>query len=983
MLLALAVGVAFTSGFQTWAVRRTLASHPGLTASVGRVNASLGRVQVEQFRVTQAGATLTLPSVDVELPVLSAAGGKVQIKKLVAKGWTVDLTAPAVAGAAPLPTPMLPVAAPAQAATAVFQGVFNQLKLPVDLAVDAVELEGEVILPVAAGQPPARVHVTLTGGQLGAGHEGKFAFSATTVLAPTAPVNALNATGTLAAAMDTPRTFSRLSARIEAEARGPQFPQGTKLSAALTAGQANAGESYTIVVETAGKKLLAVQADYPAANRTAGGKPLQGAWMLDLTDDDLTPFALGRPLPDFVAKGEGKFEAGTALAAFSASGRFVLSADKLGVVRPELESFGTIKAALDFDLMQEGETLHVASLALDLSGQRPVLAVKSLQPFAFNVRTHLPAADDPAKDLLSVDLLGVPLAWAQPFVPGLVLAGGDLHGSFAVGVRNANTAALRPTLPLIVENLSVTQAGKPLIRAVDLSLKLSADYTAQGWQAELAGFTARSAGATLLTLEAKAGQLVGADQPIKATGQWTGSLPAVLAQPATSGLLALTGGRAAGDFAVSLGSKKEVQAKLALTVTGLVVDPKISTVALPAITAGVRADIGQDGKIVLNVPLVLEREGRKSDLTLDGTLTRASGGLTMTGRVSSSFLAAEDAQVLAVPLVTKPAPPAQSLATGQPAVVRDTLPFWNGVSGEVSLALKKVSYQQSFEVTDVGGTLRLDAGAIKLEGARAGLGEGSDLKLNGGLTFDAKAKEPYALKADLAVNNFNSAPVFKALNPGKAPTIEGRFNVTSQLAAVAPNSSLLVERARGDFQLSSKGGTCRLLQADLSDKIQRTQSTVATLGGLLAAATGRDKIADYANRTQIVTEVADDWKEIPFDQLNVVVRRDNDLNIMLQDFTLISPTKRLVGTGQIRHAEGIPLLAQALDLRLQLSAQGKTADLMNRASLLNGQKDNLGYIAFLTPIRITGTLGNPDTSEFRTALLKAAGSSLLNNLLGR
>ena len=77
------------------------------------------------------------------------------------------------------------------------------------------------------------------------------------------------------------------------------------------------------------------------------------------------------------------------------------------------------------------------------------------------------------------------------------------------------------------------------------------------------------------------------------------------------------------------------------------------------------------------------------------------------------------------------------------------------------------------------------------------------------------------------------------------------------------------------------------------------------------------------------------------------------------------------------------MLGQAIDLRLQLSAQGKTAELMNRASLLNGQKDNLGYIGFITPIRISGTLENPDTSEFRNALLKAAGSSLLNNLLGR
>jgi hypothetical protein len=979
VLLAVAVAVAFTSGFQTWAARKAIASQPGLAASVGRVSAGLQHVQVEQLRFVQSGVTLTVPLIDADLSVISAASKDVRIKRLTAKGWTVDLTSSA-SGADAAPAPLSP-AAPAQAAAAAFQGVFNQLKLPVDVAVDAVELEGEVIVPVSAGQPPARIHLKLSGGQLGAGREGQFTFSAAASLAPTAPVNALGANGTLAAAMDTPRTFSRLAAKIEAEARGPQFPQGTKLSAALTAGQANAGESYTVVLEASDRKLLAVQADYPAGGaRPGGGKPLQGSWMLDMADRDLAPFALGRALPVFAAKGEGKFDADAALTSVSASGRLALSLDKLGVIRPELESFGAIKTALDFDLVQEKNSVRVASLTAEVSGARPVLTMKSLQPFEFNLQTRAPKAADPTKDLLSIDVQGLPLAWAQAFAPaGFTLSGGDVRGAFALGVRNAGAAALRPIQPLTVTNLALSQGDKPLVQALDVSLKLSADYTAQGWQAELSEVTARNAGTatTLLTLEAKAGQLAGADQPVKATGQWTANLPPLLAQPAASGLFVLTGGRAAGDFAASLGSKQEIQAKLALT--GLTVDPKTSPATLPTVNVGVRADIAPDGKITLNAPVVLEREGRKSDFTLDGTLAKTAAGLNVTGRVTSAFLAVEDAQLLAVPLASKPAAPA---AAGKPPA-KDTLPFWNGISGEIALALKKVAYQQSFEATEIGGTLRIDAGAIKLDGARAGLGEGSDLKLNGNVTFDAKAREPYALKADLAVNNFDSAALFKAINPGKAATIDGKFNVTTQLAATALTPASLADQARGDFQLSSKGGTCRLLQADLSDKIQRTQSTVATLGGLLAAATGRDRIADYANRTQIVTEVADDWKEIPFDQLNVVVRRDNDLNIILQDFTLISPTKRITGTGEIKHADGTPLLGQAIDLRLQLSAQGKTADLMNRASLLNGQKDNLGYVGFITPIRISGTLENPDTSEFRNALLKAAGSSLLNNLLGR
>ena len=158
----------------------------------------------------------------------------------------------------------------------------------------------------------------------------------------------------------------------------------------------------------------------------------------------------------------------------------------------------------------------------------------------------------PAKDLLSLDLQDVPLAWAQPFIKRFNFSGNDLHGSFVVGARSGGFA-VRPVGPLTIGNLSVSQATKPLVRAADISLQASADYTPQGWQAEFAGVTVRSGGATLLTLSARAGQLAGKDQPIKLAGQWTANLPAVLAQPLAADYAVLTGGKAAGDFAASLG----------------------------------------------------------------------------------------------------------------------------------------------------------------------------------------------------------------------------------------------------------------------------------------------------------------------------------------------------------------------------------------------------------------------------------------------
>ena len=79
------------------------------------------------------------------------------------------------------------------------------------------------------------------------------------------------------------------------------------------------------------------------------------------------------------------------------------------------------------------------------------------------------------------------------------------------------------------------------------------------------------------------------------------------------------------------------------------------------------------------------------------------------------------------------------------------------------------------------------------------------------------------------------------------------------------------------------------------------------------------------------------------------------------------------------------MLAQPLALQLSLGARGRLEELLKRASLLEGKQDNLGYAAFMVPIKIGGTLAKTDTSELGKALLNSAleRSGLLDGLLGK
>ena len=982
-LLLAAVGVVFTSGFQTWAARRALAGQPGIGVSLGRVTAGLSHVRLDDVQVVQDGAVLTVPRVSVDLPVLSALRQRVLIRHLEARDWTLDLT-----HLRPRPPALPPIAAPqvsrdffplpsAYADVAptvtplVFGGILNELRLPVDLALDGVDLAGDVLLPVLPGQAAARAKVTITGGSLASGHPGKFDYTAVILFAGDGvPVRELHVNGTLGVVMDTPRSIARFVADTAADAVGPKFPHGVKLAVDLSVARTAVGENYAVAVRSGAKQLGAVETSF-----AAGESHLRGTWRLDMHDTDLAPFVLGRELPVFEAAGDGRFDLDSHLVELNASGRLNATASGLAAVRPALGVLGAVQLAAEFDLTRRGDDTRVDRLAVTVAGAKPVISVQALQAFAFNLKTHELNVTDPAKDLLGIVFQGLPVAWISPLLDrtGLVVTGDELQGEFAAGARDGGFA-LRPKSPLTIGHLSVSGAGgRPWLRSVDVSLMASADYTPQGWQVQFAPLAASSNGSPLFALELKAGQLAGKAQPIKLAGDWTAQLPGLLSQPFAERGAALTGGEAHGEFAASLGERREIQVRLALTnLMAAALGP------LPGVAADLRVDLDDDGKVTFNAPLSFERAGRKSDVTLAGTLAKGPAGTVVDAHITGDFLAIDDVQALGVPLLA--APVEATTAIGNADKSSPVRPFWSGLGGQCALALKKVAYGDKLQIADISAVLRLEGNTLKFTGGRGAFGPDSTVRLTAGLTSDPAGTHPYVFVGDLALDNFDSTTLFQALDASKRATVEGRFNLQSHLAGTGATLADVAEHTRGDLRLSSKGGIFRALSADMSDRIQKTQSRVAAIGSFLGVVTD-----DYLNKTKIISDIAKALAEIPYDQLSVTAVRDDALNLVIKDFTLISPEVRLGGTGMIHHAPDVPLVAQALELQLNLGARGQLGDLMKRAGLLETQQDSLGYAAFAVPLKLGGTLAKPDTGAIRDALLNSAleRSGLLDSLFGR
>src|SRR3954468_7670487 len=87
------VVLAFNTSFQTWAARKAIARQPALHVTVRQVSAGMKQVEMKDLQLEQNGAVLTLPAVEIDLPLFTAGFSKrIFVSRLVAKGWTLDLS---------------------------------------------------------------------------------------------------------------------------------------------------------------------------------------------------------------------------------------------------------------------------------------------------------------------------------------------------------------------------------------------------------------------------------------------------------------------------------------------------------------------------------------------------------------------------------------------------------------------------------------------------------------------------------------------------------------------------------------------------------------------------------------------------------------------------------------------------------------------------------------------------------------------------
>jgi hypothetical protein len=640
---------------------------------------------------------------------------------------------------------------------------------------------------------------------------------------------------------------------------------------------------------------------------------------------------------------------------------------------------GRIKAAGETDFTLTGANLELRRLHAKVTDGAGLTLFKAeaLQPFTLDVAARRAApAGKSVVELARIELGHIPLDRLPLNQPGAKLGGAVEQGTFVL-TADADKLTVRATAPLKLTDVSLTQDGQPALAGLSVEAQPSVEVTGHSAaKGETGDVTVRSAnGAVLLTLKGEASR--SAEAGLRGTMTFNLEVPQLATQPLFAGAQVVSQGRASGEIRAALGATNQVEARL--TFNGLVSREGGQT--LPVANLSFRAVAQADGKLSVQVPLLLDRSGQRSDLNFALELAPAGGVFALDGKLTGEHVELADALSLLGVFMDSAAPGGKAApAVAIPVkVTADTVPSWSHFTGRLALDIKSVTRGAEWSMTGLTGLVNITRDRVSLDKLQAAFSEKSRLAAKGDLKFSQGA-QPYQLGGEYSLTEFDAGRLFKALDPGKAPTVEGTFTVNGHLAGTGETLDRAMERTRGQLELTSRQGIFRGLQRT-SNRVSITSKAVelgaSMLGTLLGAQKATKAAEKVAGTAYFVDQLAQSVAELNYDQLNVRLVRDESLNMRLEDFSLVAPEIRLLGKGDVTYVADKPLLEQPLNVSLSLAGRGKIEQILGKLRLLDGTRDELGYAKTSQPITVTGSLAKPDPSAFFT---KIAASKLTDFL---
>jgi hypothetical protein len=608
----------------------------------------------------------------------------------------------------------------------------------------------------------------------------------------------------------------------------------------------------------------------------------------------------------------------------------------------------------------------------DARGQR-LGAVTLARPFNFDLTQWRADVGPIEVELARINVGRLPLGLLARLRAGLTVSGTSSPDEFVFSAQG-DRLTLKARSPLLFTDVTVTRGPRLLLDRVTLEFSPVVDLSHGTISRVESGevLMRDSSGTPLAKFTAELAQAAGAGRRGSLT--FNVDLPTLVAQPLFARAEALSAGQASGELRAAALGGGAVQIEARATLNGLVVRDGGRT--LPVANLGFRGLAQADGRFSIQAPILIDSAGQRSDLNLAVEGSREGGAVNFDARLTGEHVELGDAALLAAaagePLGTEEAGSngAQGRALSPPAA--DELPFWSGWSGQLALDLKTVARGRDWTMSGLAGRLVVEPERIVLQKLAADFGGSSQVGAQGELAF-AAGLNPYHLAGDVTLSEFDLGRFFRALEPDRAPTVEGICTVQGRLEGAGLTLDDTVDRTHGQFALSGRKGVFRGLKR-ASEKVSMASKAVqwsAALGSLLKTGKVKEAAEKVAGNGYFVDQLAQALAEFPYDQLSLKLVRDEALNLKINDVSLVSPDVRLVGSGQVTYEAGKSVLAQPLALTLNFSSRGRVEQILGKLRVLDGTRDELDYARAKEPVVLGGSLARPDPIPYYLGLLAA------------
>lgn len=354
----------------------------------------------------------------------------------------------------------------------IFPGILHYTDTGYGIQVDRISVEGKITLPASR-----EMEFFLKGGDVKPGASAALRLQGSLIdKNPEAPVSRMNFNGDMILTQDHKSGLSQFQFVSTAYARGTVFEGEIALRNEVSVGKSKTGgESHSlqlaVIDSIGGEEVIFDLTDEYSPRESL----FRGRFSLNSSSDQLKPFAMGVPLPDFTSEGSGTFEysltGGIRALRTAIDGRV----DGLENVRRQLSEVPPLAVHSEIDIEQQGSSIWINKLMVEVDNTldgKMVANLASSGPFRINPGDADMGFEEAEGDLLTLTLDDMPADWFTHLITDADenLYGGSLFGKVAL-IKEKSDLQVLMTEPLEITGISYSKRGKEFFQNIDVFIR--------------------------------------------------------------------------------------------------------------------------------------------------------------------------------------------------------------------------------------------------------------------------------------------------------------------------------------------------------------------------------------------------------------------------------------------------------------------------------------------------------------------------------